>query len=238
MTSIQLDGTTSGKGDIPTFFGLSKLTNQTFSLKSNSAENYDVPTGVDLPISMVPVPVANLGISLPKGTDIKIRYIPNIDLGDVGQLGLYGIAVHHDIKQHIAGLKKLPISLSALVGYTKFTSQLVIDDADPANVQAANFGVSSITIQVLISKEIKVLTIYGGVGYDIGKASTNLKETYDIDGSAGSQTITNPVDFSLSTSTARLTAGLRLTFGPVTFHGDYTLQKYPAITAGFGIYIG
>ncbi|MFZ6000938.1 MAG: DUF6588 family protein [Bacteroidota bacterium] len=33
----------------------------------------------------------------------------------------------------------------------------------------------------------------------------------------------------------RASAGLRLKLAVFTFHGDYTLQKYSTITAGFGI---
>lgn len=238
MTSLQLDNTTNGKGDVPTFFGSDKPTGQTLSLKAAPLVKYEVPSGIDF--SMVPVPLANLGISLPKGTDIKIRYIPTIDLGETGELGLFGAAIHHDIKQHIRGIKSLPFSLAALVGYTKFTSELVLDDSDPTNVQTAKFDVSSTTIQVLISKEITVLTIYGGVGYDIGKGKAKLEGTYDTNGNGNitdPTDLTDPVDFSIATNTPRVTAGLRLKFGPITFHGDYTLQNYSAITAGFGIYV-
>jgi hypothetical protein len=236
MTELQLDGTASGKGNIPTFFGSSKATNQTLSLKSNSLIKYDVPSGIG--ISRIPVPVANLGISLPKGFDLKFRYIPTINLGDAGSLGLWGVAVQHDIKQHIPGVKALPFSLALLVGYTKFTSTMVFDDTDPNNIQEGDFDVSSTTMQVLISKKISVLTIYGGVGYDIAKGSLAMKGTYDTndDGDTTDPTdLKDPIDFSTKANSARVTAGLRLKFGPITLHGDYTLQNYSAITAGFGI---
>ena len=230
LTTIQLDGTSAGKGTIPTFFGSSKNTGQTLSLKSDPSSTTPVPSGVDIPISRIPMPVVHLGFSIPKGTDIKVRFIPTLDLGGSGKLGLFGVAVQHDIKQWLPGVKELPFSLSALVGYTKFSSEVELDDTNKANV--GSFDVSSTTIQVLISKKITVLTFYGGVGYDIAKGGLKVKGTYDL---GNSQTVTDPINFTSTANAPRLTAGMRLKLGPITFHGDYTVKEYSAITAGFGI---
>jgi hypothetical protein len=232
MTELQLDG---GNGNVPTMFGSSANTGLTYSLKDVPSEKFDVPAGVDLPIPKVPVPVVNLGIGLPKGFDLKLRYIPTIDLGGTGKLNLFGVGVMHDIKQYIPGVKALPFDLSVFVGYTKFKTTITLDDSDPNNIQTSNFNVSSTTIQALISKKLAVLTVYGGVGYDISKGNLALKGTYDIDGNSGSASLTDPIDFTSSSSSPRATAGLRLKLGPLTFHGDYTVKKYSAITAGVGL---
>ena len=174
----------------------------------------------------------NLGIGLPKGIDLKIRYIPNVGLSDEMEIGLFGVGIMHDIKQYIPGVKKLPFDLAAFVGYTKFKTKVTLDFAQN---QSSEFDVSATTIQALISKKLAVLTVYGGVGYDISKGKLAVKGSYDIDGSGTGAPIVNPIDISVSSNSPRVTAGMRLKLGPITFHGEYTLQKYSAITAGFGI---
>lgn len=237
LQELQLDGVpATGKGDIPTFFGPTS-TNQQFSLKDLSTQKYSAPSGI---ISRIPVPVANIGIGLPKGFTIKIRYIPTLNLNAVAEqlefssmsLGLWGVGVMHDFKQYIPGLKSLPFSMSVFAGYTRFNMELVMDESQG---QKGKTEVSSTTIQVLASKKLAVLTVYGGVGYDISNGDLNLKGTYNFNTGVGTTTITDPVDFSTSASSPRITAGLRLKLGPITFHGDYTQAKYSAITAGFGV---
>jgi hypothetical protein len=228
MTQLQLDG----GGTIPTMFGSSDATGKTLSLKSDPAQKFSVPSGLDLPIAKVPVPLVNLGIGLPKGFDVKFRYIPNVPLGDELEIGLFGVGVMHDIKQYIPGVKALPFDLAAFVGFTKFKSKITLDIAQN---QTSEFDVSATTIQALISKKLAVLTIYGGVGFDIAKGNFAVKGSYDVDGTGNGAPVVNPVDFSVSSSGPRATAGLRLKLGPITFHGDYSVQKYSSITIGFGI---
>lgn len=239
LQELQLDGVpATGKGDIPTFFGPTS-TNQQFSLKDLPAQKYSAPPGI---ISRIPVPVANIGIGLPKGFTIKIRYIPSINLDAVAEqlefssisLGLWGVGVMHDFKQYIPGLKSLPFSMSVFAGYTKFNMNLVLDESQG---QEGKTQVSSTTIQVLASKKLAVLTVYGGLGYDISSGDLKLKGTYTFNTSLGPTSINDPVDFSTSVSSPRITAGLRLKLGPITLHGDYTQAKYSAITAGFGVSI-
>jgi hypothetical protein len=217
---------------VPTIFGSSKDTGYEYVLKLDPSTKTTVPSGIDLPIPKVPIPVANLGIGLPKGFDIKIRYVPSINIGDDGKFNMFGIGVLHDIKQWIPGVKNLPFSLSAFAGYTKLKTNFTIDASQD---QTSEFDLSSTTIQGLISKKLAVLTVYAGLGMDMSKGSLAVKGSYDVDGNLSNNTVDDPVDLSVSTTSARATIGARLKLGPITFHGDYTKSTFSAITAGFGI---
>lgn len=230
MTEIQLEG---GSGNVPTMFGSDNATGQQYGFKNPlNTEKFEVPSGIGFPIPKVPVPIAHLGIGLPKGFDVKVRFIPSIGLGDDLSIKMFGIGVMHDIKQWIPGLKNLPFSLSGFVGYTKFQTSITLDEAAG---QSSEFDINATTIQALISKKLAVLTVYGGVGYDIASGNFGVLGTYDLDGSAGNASITDPIDFSVSNSSPRATIGARLKLGPLTFHGDYTARKNSAITAGIGL---
>ena len=183
-------------------------------------------------INAVPAPMAQLGIGIAKNTDLKLRYIPKIDMGGDGDLGLFGIGVMHDVKQWIPGIKMLPFDLSALVGYTKLTVNYNMEgNIDGAN-QMANLSATGLTYQGIISKQFSVLTLYGALGYNSTKTDVKVKGTYELEDDYG--TLEDPVDLSFGEGSMMLTAGFRLKLAILTLHADYTLNKYPVLTAGVG----
>ena len=223
--------TVLGPGRQPTF----RFTDQQTGL----SETYVGPGGIDLEANLgknlVPVPMANLGIGLPKGTDLKLRFTPTIDLGEDSSLKILGFGVMHDVKQWIPGMKMLPFDVSAFVGYTKLTLESYFDRQNNPD-QKGLFKINATTVQGLISKKFSVLTLYGGLGYNIAKSSLAMKGTYDIngDGQASPNEI-DPLDLNFSVSGFRSTAGFRLKLAVLTIHADYTIQKYKCLTVGLGL---
>jgi hypothetical protein len=218
---------------VPTIFGPD--INPKYQIGSDTP--FDGPSGLDLKdaikINALPVPIYNLGIGLPKGFDLKIRFAPTLTSGD-SKFSLFGLGVMHDVKQYIPGIKSLPFDLSGFVGYTNMKAEQKIDATSGQN-QQAEVSFSSTTIQALISKKIAVLTVYGGVGYNIAKSTLAMKGTYDLDDDSSTPDIKDPINLDFSTSGVRATGGIRLKLAVFTFHGDYTLSKYSTLNAGFGI---
>lgn len=202
-------------------------------------ETFVGPGGIDLKENLgknwVPVPMANLGIGLPKGTDLKLRFTPTIDLGDDSSLKLYGFGVMHDVKQWIPGIKLLPFDLSGFIGYTHLKLESYFD-AEAHPDQRGLFELNATTVQGVISKKFSVVTLYGGLGYNIAKSNLAMKGTYDIneDGQTGPNEV-DPLDLNFAASGFRTTAGFRLKLAVLTLHADYTLQKYKCLTVGVGI---
>lgn len=232
LSSIRLQ---SGSGDVPTFVGPNAPPTYEYLDGSGNptGATFQGPPGVDLenevPLGGMPVPTLNLGIGIPWNTDVKLRY------GTLSQaeakINLFGFAIQHDIKQHIPGLKELPFDLSALFGYTSFTSELQFDPTGNPN-QKGTADFSATTIQAIIGKKFSVLTLYGAVGYNFSSGDFKAVGTYDT--GTGS-TMTDPVTITSSVNGPRATAGLRLKLAVFTFHGDYTFQRYNTFTFGFGI---
>jgi hypothetical protein len=181
--------------------------------------------------SFIPVPMAQLGIGLPKNTDLKIRYIPTVKLGNNGNFDLIGFGIMHDVKQYIPGVKALPFDLSVFFGYTKTTIHV---DNDPTSHpdQQGDFKATATTVQGLISKKFSVLTLYGGLGYNFASSNLSVVGKYDLTNTG----VLVPININMANSQSgpRFTAGLRLKFAIFTLHGDYTFQNYSAVTAGFG----
>lgn len=224
----------TGSANVPTIFGPDKT--PTYE-HTDSGQQFDGPPGLDLKNTIkianaLPVPMYQLGLGLPKGFELKLRFAPTVTLSDF-KFNLLGIGVMHDVKQYIGGIKSLPFDLSAFVGYTKMEFEQGIDATAGQN-QRAILEFNSTTIQALISKKISVLTLYGSVGYNIATSKLAMLGTYDLDDD-GVPEATDPINLDFSTSGMRLTGGLRLKFAVFTFHGDYTLSNYNTFNAGFGI---
>lgn len=199
------------------------------------------PAGQDLKgnlgSNVVPVPMAHLAFGLPKGTEIKVRFVPQMDFGENSTFKMYGIGIMHDVKQWIPGIKSLPFDLSGFVGYTKMELNASFDNPDYED-QRGEFSMTGATVQGIISKKISVLTLYGGAGYNIAKSTLAMKGTYAIGENpitGADKTVKDPFDMKFAASGPRMTAGFRLKLAIFTLHADYTLQKYSCITAGFGL---
>jgi hypothetical protein len=222
----------------PTIFGSDKA--PVFYTKPLVSNTFNGPAGLDMKgkigLSAMPMPTATLGFGLPKGFDIKVRFIPQTNLGNNTQVNLWGIGVMHDVKQWIPGIKSLPFDLSGFVGYTtmKMTSKF-----NSSNTQDARgvFTMNGLTLQGIISKKISVLTVYGAVGYNMAKSNLSLLGKYDIndDGDYTDAREVNPMKLDYSASGPRVTAGFRLKLAVFTIHSDYTLQKYSCFAFGLGI---
>jgi len=142
-----------------------------------------------------------LGIGLPKGTDLKIRFIPTIELkaGDnfnIGKVGMWGVGVQHDIKQWIPVVKEVPIlQLSAILGFSKFSLEYT---ATPFPFSEQMFGattslasttwddqqlgidMSSFIFNLAAGINIPVVNPYVGFGLNKYSFDGGLRGTYPI----------------------------------------------------------
>lgn len=238
LQNIEIDPSSPTGNRAPTIFG--KDETPVFREKI-SGETFEGAPGIGLKEeigrNVVPMPTAQIGIGLPKGTDLKFRYVPTLDFEDGDfKFNLFGIGVMHDVKQWIPGIKLLPFDLSAFVGYTRMSMDMKHEQENFDGNQRSELQMNATTIQGVISKKFSVLTLYGGLGYNIAKSSIAVKGEYDVD-EDGQGDITNPVSLDFAASGPRVTAGFRLKLAILTLHADYTLQKYSALTAGVGLSI-
>jgi hypothetical protein len=249
-------------GTAPTFIGAKTPT--TYSITNNGYTITTVggPEGLDfkknIGMDAVPVPIIQLGVGLMKNTDLKIRYLPQQTKGD-SKLNMFGIGLMHDIKQHIPGVKMVPFDLALLVAYNSVSGNTSLintrvdpnspyfgyqnnDDGVPYSSDGkSNYTFNSWLIQALISKKVAVLTFYMGVGYAAVSSKANITGSFQLDNPAynGQKSqmpfISNPFSTTYTNNGLKVTAGMRLKLGPIYFSGDYTLQKFNAITLGFGV---
>jgi hypothetical protein len=136
----------------------------------------------------IPVPTAQVGIGLPMGTELKIRYTPKVSTKD-GNISLWGVGLVHSIMQYLPGNKMMPFDVSLFGGYTKLEGNVHIsvlpdpsvnqayttpyDAATSFKGQNANIVVTALNISAIASLNLPIITFYGGLGYC--KTKTALK---------------------------------------------------------------
>lgn len=207
---------------------------------------FDAPEGFDvedLPVVGFPVPAVQLGIGLPKNTDLIIRYASDFGAaGDDGSFNIFGLGVKHDLKQWIPGLKLVPFDFSGFASFNRLKAEYDININDP-ELEADGTAVlkaSSVTIQGIVSKKLAILTPYVGIGYNIASSSLDVNGTFTYRDTSTTEesTVNDPIALEFSGgSSPRINAGLQIKLLILTFHAEYAIQKYNTFTAGVGLSI-
>lgn len=212
----------------------------------------------------IPVPSAQVGLGLPLGTELKVRYIPKINIKDDANIGLWGIGLMHSIMQYIPGNKMLPVDVSLFGGYSKLQGSVpvslkpdltvhqnyssVYSGPDAFNGQKISAEVNTLNISILASLNIPVLTVYGGLGYSKTQTKVSLEGNFPTpvlvtapitraeynDSGVVRGNTLDPVDIK-NFSGLRSNIGLRIKLAVVTIHADYTKSQYNVFSAGLGI---
>ena len=222
---------------------------------------FTLPKGINW--RYIPAPVLQLGLGLPLGTEVKVRYLPKINL-DKGNITLWGVGLMHSIMQYIPGNKLSPFDLSIFGGYTKLEGNLKLTmNPDPAIPLAAGYTfptnafadqnlkltVSAYNVSAIASVNLRVITFYCGLGYN--KTSTDIKISGNFPlPAADPATLPTGIRYN-STSllkgtdiiipsfkndpNLRANIGFRLKLAVITIHADYTRALYNVVSVGLGI---
>lgn len=266
LSTLGLSGTVTGDPVTPTIAGKRSTDTRLLYTVENPVSpgtditlaDYNMPGGTG--INVIPLPMAQLGIGLPLGTDVSVRYLPSLDFGKYGSIGLWGVGLKHSILQHIPVLKRVPVIDASLQGgFTRLNTFANInygpDDLLGTNLttntdpkkwdnQKITLGVDAWTVNLVISQTLPVVTFYQAIGYSNTKTNVALTGNFPYnsvqpDGSlvvTDDDFYTDPFDVEIQNSKdLRLNAGMRIKLGVLTIHADYTKANYSVVTAGIGI---
>lgn len=218
---------------------------------------FNMPQGLD--VRFIPTPMIQAGIGLIKGTELMVRYFPNIKIKG-NEIGLWGLGGKHDIKQWIPGLKNVPVlNISLMYGYTRLHAYLPLS-VEPEDIEAGSLPGADAsewenqelklitrthTANLLVSADLPVVTFYGGVGFVTTKTNLKLEGEYPVvsyEGTASVEPVADPIDMEItnedgSKTKPRLNAGVRFKLAVITLHFDYSWANYSVLTAGLGVSI-
>lgn len=262
-SKIGLSSSITGAGISSTVAGPGKA-GPLMSYSSNGVTlaSFSAPQGADW--RYIPVPTAQIGVGLPFGTELKVRFVPKINISD-GNVSLWGVGLVHSILQYLPGYKLLPFDVSLFGGYTKLSANvpLSLQPGTPSNYstyksatsfkdQNLNVAVGALNISAIASFNLPVITFYGGLGYC--KTSTAMKfEGNFPTPTLNTDVLTSPhseyADKGVITgdkfpsmniknfSGLRANVGFRIKLAVITIHADYTRAQYNVLTAGLGVSI-
>jgi hypothetical protein len=212
---------------------------------ADEGDTFGGPQGLALRdnIKVAPVgsPMIQIGVGLIKGTDIMIRFAPEITI-DPSSAKMLGFGLRHNIKQHFRGLKGLPLELSIMGGYTniQIASDLsgLATEFPPASAdsrQEATYTTDAFIGEALVSRRFGILTLFGGVGYNYISTRANINGSYTFYSSTPAAfTLTDPYAATFTNQGMRFDAGFRLNILAFFLYSNYTYQEYQAVTVGLG----
>jgi hypothetical protein len=259
VSKISLSSSLTGTGIASTIAG-PKTTGplMTFNQAGTPIASFNTPKGTGL--NIIPVPMAQVGLGLPLGTEVKFRFIPKVSIGD-GNVSLWGVGLVHSLVQYLPGSKLLPFDVSLFGGYTKLQGNIPLSlQPDPMVAQNystfspvfpkqnLSFDVSALNVSLIASLNLPVVTLYGGLGYCKTQAKINVQGNFPTPVLATSPTV--HVEYNDSGvvpgtkfgtldmkdySGLRANIGLRIKLAAITIHADYTKAQYNVYSAGLGI---
>ena len=171
-------------------------------------------------ISVFPTPAIQLNVGSIAGTSVSFRYFPTVNIGDVGEAGLWGLGILHNIGFWFSN----PLPLEIGLGY-------FYQDLDIGTVfqnKSNMFGIyASKTFGMIISFEP-----YVGLTYETSQ--TKMQYTYFFDTPLGPQSQSIDVDLDGQNSVG-LTIGAQLNLPIVSLNVDYKIAKIKTLTAGINL---
>ncbi|MAT89843.1 MAG: hypothetical protein CMC35_04040 [Flavobacteriaceae bacterium] len=194
-------------------------------------------------VRMLPTAFLQARLGLFKATEVKVRFLPNIEREDV-KTGLFGVGLQHEFSQWLgAGEKVFPVALSGMVAYNRLNGNYDFTDDEIIEGENQQFDLiqNSWTFQVQASTKMKIFNVYGGLGYVTGTSDFEVLGTYRV--RAGipfletTNEFTNPFSVQNKVSGVRATIGAELRLGFFGLHADYNIAQYSNASVGvhFGI---
>lgn len=233
----------------PTISGNDKLGPEVV-VEDNGEEvaRFNLPKGSGYPI--VPSPMIQAGVGLVRDTDLIARYVPEVSY-DNNDFRMVGFGLKHGLNQWIPGAEVLPVDISILGGFTNINlgSDLNLDpeglprDSEAATAdydnQRADISINTFTVKALVGKDLPLISVYGGLGYQTSTMDVDVVGNYPVNVSTpvGDRydVVSNPFSYDADgKNTVSLLGGAKLKLAFFNLFGEFALAKYPSASAGIG----
>ena len=210
----------------------------TISGAKGSGQTLTLPDGtsIDLPggtgVSVVPAAMLQGNVGLIKDTDLTVRYIPETELGNYGDISLFGVGVKHGINQWLPGGKLLPVDLSIMAAFSKIDLNGVISEADDQVVETST---NTFVLNALVGKTLPFVSAYAGVGIQTGSFELNMLGDYSVQAGGQTQTFSDPVSYTQDSDAAiQALAGVQFKIAIFRIYAEVTAAEYTTYNAGIG----
>ncbi|WP_025742690.1 DUF6588 family protein [Aquimarina pacifica] len=175
-------------------------------------------------------------MGLTKSTEIKVRFLPKTGVRGA-EIQLYGVGFQHEFTDWVYPLKRWPVRVSALLGYTNIKGFYEANSITiiPGTDQEVQLTTNSWILTSIASTKFPVLNFYGGLGYYFGATKADLLGSFEIqNGPLASEVVINPIAVKTKTNGVKATFGTSVKFGVFKANLDYSFQNYSNISLGLG----
>lgn len=239
------DGSTSK--EVATAFGKNDPDIIVYSQVQNGPLTEEVefilPQGLaSVNVNMLPTAFLQGRIGIFKATELKVRYFPKIEQGDV-KVGVFGLGIQHEFTKWLPAEKVFPLAISGLVAYNNLNANYDFTDDEIIEGENQQFDLkqNSWLFQLQASTKLPVINFYGGIGYISGTSDFDVLGTYRV--KAGiplletTSEFRDPFSVKNKVSGVRGTIGANLKLGFFGIHADYNFAKFNNASVGlhFGI---
>ncbi len=170
------------------------------------------PPGIDR--SSLPVVLPQIAGSF-MGTEVMLRYLPSISLGDEEDLSMFGFGLKHSISRYIP---LVPVDISVQFLYNNLEITGVME-------------VSALAFNAHASKSFGLFTLYGGLQYE--SSTFDLEYVFtdpgNLDPLKAGQTIKVSID---GDNNFRGTLGGSLKLAVVVINADYSVGAQSVVSGG------
>ncbi|MCI0449835.1 MAG: hypothetical protein L0Y79_08630 [Chlorobi bacterium] len=163
-------------------------------------------------LDIVPLAVPQLHLGSLFGTEMTVRVLPQISIGNYGSVGTWGIGIRHEFTSHF---KKSPIDAAVQLSFNNLT---IANSKGKDMVEARSFAVS-----LQVSKRLSMFTFYSGLQY----------ENTEIDAVITKEASVQKMSYE-NCNKVRGTIGLNIKMGPLNLNYDYSVGRTNSMSAGFG----
>lgn len=214
-------------------------------------ETFDLPDGANIPF--IPAPQVQATVGLPKGIDVTLRAMPNVNIGDFGTIGMIGGGLKVDVLPLLMSKtadRIMPVDLGLAVGYTQFSFELPLEVDPPSGEprdpnQRIEAKFSGVNVEAILSKKLMFFTPFLSVGYNTAQTDARMKGDYvfmtgaTMTGQPTYTTYTDPISIKNSDiGGMRANAGFQLNLAVLRLYASYSVAQYNSFNAGIGIGIG
>lgn len=199
-----------------------------------SGDDVELPNGNGL--ESISIPIISAGIGLPYNTELRIKYLPKIDRGDIGETMLYGVSLKHSVKEYINGFKDIPeLTLSLMGGVSVMRNDIEVDYLAITDGQQMLVGETiGYTGRILAGIDLQVFSAYMGVGYGASVINYGLEGYYLVGDVSDEVEEYNPVSVSYDYSQVEVNIGISAKIAFVDLFADYTFGNYATLNIGVG----
>lgn len=168
------------------------------------------PAGVNQKTVYAAMPQVTLSMF---GTEVLVRYVPEVPVTDEDKLSVFGIGVKHDISTYVP---VIPIDLSFQVLYNSLEITNILD-------------IKNLAFNLHASKGFGLATVYGGLQYETSTLNVDYTYTGNISGQNINENFSVEVDGDNSFR-ATLGAAVKLAF--LVLNADASFGSQTVLTAG------